>query len=83
MYNTVVQFPAARTRNAPGDDFFGEGAHVRADGRMMKDLFLVQVKSPAESKAPWDYYTVLNRIPAEQVVRPMSEGGCPLVAGAS
>ncbi|WP_372072138.1 ABC transporter substrate-binding protein [Tistrella mobilis] len=72
-----------KLKELPVDDFFGEGAHVRADGRMMKDLFLVQVKSPAESKAPWDYYTVLNRIPAEQVVRPMSEGGCPLVAGAS
>jgi branched-chain amino acid transport system substrate-binding protein len=41
---------------------------------------LVQVKSPAESKYPWDYYKILQVIPGDEAFRPMDQGGCPLVA---
>ena len=42
-------------------------------------MYLYQVKTPAESKGPWDYYKLLATIPAEQAFRPLKEGGCPLV----
>ncbi len=60
------------------DDAFGP-ATIREDGRYMCPAYLFQVKSPAESKAPWDYYKLLESLPADKIWRPMSEGGCPLV----
>jgi branched-chain amino acid transport system substrate-binding protein len=45
----------------------------------MRDAWLVQVKTPEESKGEWDYYKVLARIPAEDSIRPLDQGGCPLV----
>jgi branched-chain amino acid transport system substrate-binding protein len=69
---------ADKVRALPVDDFFAKG-RVREDGRMMHDMYLVEVKSPAESKAAWDYYKVLRRIPAEEAAQPLSESTCPLV----
>ena len=46
---------------------------------MVHDMLLVQVKTPAESKYPWDYYKVLATIPGDQAFRPLSESECPLV----
>jgi branched-chain amino acid transport system substrate-binding protein len=66
---------------APTDDaLFGKG-RVRQDGRVIHDMYLFEVKSPAESKEPWDYYTLKRTIPAEQAFRPMDQGGCKLVTG--
>jgi len=42
-------------------------------------MYLFQVKTPEQSKYPWDYYTLLGTTPADQAFRPMSEGGCPLI----
>ena len=68
----------ARMKATPTDDpLFGKGL-VRADGRKIHAMQLVEVKSPAESRGPWDYYKVVSTIPAEDAFRPMSEGGCPL-----
>jgi branched-chain amino acid transport system substrate-binding protein len=65
----------------PTDDpIFGKG-RVRQDGRVIHDMHLFAVKSPAESKEPWDYYTHKRTIPAEQAFRPMDQGGCKLVSG--
>jgi branched-chain amino acid transport system substrate-binding protein len=61
------------------DDFWSDGFKIRPDGRLVRDMYLFQVKTPSESKAPWDYYEVLARIPGDEAYRPMSEGGCPLV----
>jgi branched-chain amino acid transport system substrate-binding protein len=69
---------ADKIRELPVDDFFAKG-RVREDGRMMHDMYLVEVKTPSESKAPWDYYKVLRRIPAEEVAQPLSESKCSLV----
>jgi branched-chain amino acid transport system substrate-binding protein len=67
-------------KQTPTDDaLLGKGM-VREDGRKIHDMYLFQVKSPAESKGPWDYYNVLATIPADQAFRPMAEGGCELVA---
>jgi branched-chain amino acid transport system substrate-binding protein len=54
---------------------------VRQDGRVIHDMHLFEVKSPAESKEPWDYYRHKRTIPAEQAFRPMDQGGCKLATG--
>jgi branched-chain amino acid transport system substrate-binding protein len=61
------------------DPLFGKGS-IRADGRKLHAMYMFQVKSPAESKAAWDFYKLVATIPADQAFRPLSEGGCPLVA---
>jgi branched-chain amino acid transport system substrate-binding protein len=71
----------AQMKQMPTDDpLFGKGT-VRADGRKIHPAYLVEVKKPDESKAPWDYHKIRATIPADQAFRPMAEGGCPLVAG--
>jgi branched-chain amino acid transport system substrate-binding protein len=69
---------ADKIRELPVDDFFAKG-RVREDGRMMHDMYLVEVKTPSESKAKWDYYKVLRRIGAEEAAQPLSESKCSLV----
>jgi branched-chain amino acid transport system substrate-binding protein len=69
----------AQMKKMPSDDpVFGKG-RVRQDGRHIHDMYLFEVKKPAESKGPWDYYKVRATIPAEQAFRPEKDGGCPLV----
>jgi branched-chain amino acid transport system substrate-binding protein len=68
-----------KMRELPIDDFFAHNGHVREDGRMVHDMYFVQVKTPAESRGPWDYYTALATIPADKAFRPLEESGCPLV----
>lgn len=70
---------AAKMREMPVDDFFAKGAKIRADGRLIHDMYLVEVKSEKESKGPWDYYKILRTIPGEQAAQPLSESKCPLV----
>lgn len=70
---------AAKMRELPVRDSFTQTGTVRADGRMVHDMYLVQVKKPAESKAPWDYYKVLATIPAAEAFKPLAESECPLV----
>ncbi len=60
------------------DDAFGAGS-IREDGRKLCPSYLFEVKSPANSKAPWDYYKLLQTTPAEEAFRPMSEGGCAFI----
>src|SRR5476651_869921 len=60
------------------DPVFGK-SYIRADGRNMHDMYLVEVKAPGESKGPWDYYKLLATIPAEEAFRPMDQGNCPMV----
>jgi branched-chain amino acid transport system substrate-binding protein len=60
------------------DDAFGPGT-IRVDGRKLCPAYLFEVKSPAESKAPWDYYKLLQTTPADEAFRPLNEGGCSLV----
>jgi branched-chain amino acid transport system substrate-binding protein len=69
----------AKMKELPTDDpLFGKGT-IRADGRKIHPAYLVEVKKPAESKAPWDYYKIRATIPADQAFRPLADGGCPLV----
>lgn len=61
------------------DDFFAKGGHIRADGRMVHDMYLAQVKKPAESKGPWDYYKIVHTIPAEEAFQPLAKSACSFV----
>lgn len=70
---------AAKMHELPVNDFMSNNVHIRRDGRVMRDFYLFQVKSPAESKGPWDYYNLVRTIPAEEAARPEAEGNCPLV----
>ncbi len=72
---------AAKMKETPVDDFFAPGGTVRADGRLVKDMYLVEVKSPAESSGEWDYYKVLRTIPAADSAQPLEQSACPFVKG--
>jgi branched-chain amino acid transport system substrate-binding protein len=69
---------AEKIRELPVDDFFAKG-RVRDDGRLIHDMYLVEVKKPNESKGAWDYYKVLRGIPAEEAAQPLNESKCSLV----
>jgi branched-chain amino acid transport system substrate-binding protein len=70
-----------KMKEMPTDDpLFGKGV-IRVDGRKTTPAYLVQVKKPSESKYPWDYYKIIQTIPADQAFRPLNEGGCYLVKG--
>ena len=59
------------------DALFGRGS-IRADGRTLHNMYLFEAKAPAQSRAPWDYYTLRNTIQAADAFRPIAEGGCAL-----
>ena len=68
-----------KMKATPTDDpLFGKGT-IRVDGRKIHPAYLVEVKKPAESKKPWDYYKIRATIPADQAFRPLDQGGCELV----
>jgi len=69
----------AKMKELPIDDFFAKNGKLRQDGRMVHDMYLVQVKTPEESKGPWDYYKILRTIPGDEAFRPLQDGNCPLV----
>ena len=69
----------AQMKATPIKDFFGKNGRIREDGRMVHDMYLAQVKSPAESKYPWDYYHIRQTIPAEEAFQPLAQSRCPLV----
>lgn len=62
------------------NDMFSQNGYVREDGRMVHDMFLAQMKSPKESKGPWDYYKILDTIPGDKAFQPLSKSTCSLVA---
>ena len=66
-------------KKMPTDDpLFGKGL-IEANGRKIHPAYLFEVKTPSESKAPWDYYKVVATIPAEEAFMPLSESKCPLL----
>ncbi|MBO0755655.1 MAG: ABC transporter substrate-binding protein [Bradyrhizobiaceae bacterium] len=68
-----------RMRSTPINDFFARNGKIREDGRMVHEMYLYEVKKPAESTGPWDYYKLVATIPAEVAFQPLSESKCPLV----
>jgi branched-chain amino acid transport system substrate-binding protein len=75
-----AQAVVRKMKELPVNDFFTKGGSVREDGRVIRSMYLFQVKSPEESKYPYDYYKLLNTVPGEQAFRPLAEGGCPMIA---
>ena len=71
----------AQMRKMKINDFMTKDGWLREDGRVMRDMYLEEVKSPAESKYPFDYLKILATIPPDQAFRPLKEGNCPLVHG--
>jgi branched-chain amino acid transport system substrate-binding protein len=56
-----------------------KNGRIREDGRMLRDMYLFEVKQPAESKYPWDYYKLKATIPANEAFMPASKSVCPLL----
>jgi branched-chain amino acid transport system substrate-binding protein len=65
-----------KMKEMPVDDFFAFGAKVRPDGRLMNDMLLAEVKRPNEVKSEWDLLKIKTKVKAEDIMRPISEGGC-------
>ena len=61
------------------NDMFAKGGYIRPDGRMIHEMYLMQVKTPAESKEPWDYFKVAQTIPGEQAYQSLANSKCSLV----
>jgi branched-chain amino acid transport system substrate-binding protein len=69
----------AEMRKLPINDFMTKNGKLREDGRVVRDMYLFEVKKPSESKAPWDYYKLIETVPGDQAYRPIDKGECPLV----
>ncbi|MDB5567043.1 MAG: putative branched chain amino acid periplasmic binding protein of transporter [Tardiphaga sp.] len=69
---------AKKLKELPVDDAFAQGGKVLANGRMVHDLYLFEVKKPSESKKPWDYYKMLATVPGDKAFPTAAESGCPL-----
>ncbi|MCR4471555.1 MULTISPECIES: ABC transporter substrate-binding protein [unclassified Burkholderia] len=69
----------AKMREMPINDFFAKNGKIREDGRMVHDMYLAQVKTPSESKYPWDYYKIKKVLPASTVTIPVEQSKCPLL----
>jgi branched-chain amino acid transport system substrate-binding protein len=66
-------------KKAPIDDPLFGRVVVRADGRATHAMYVFRVKPPGESKGRWDYYDLVEAIPADEAFRPLADGGCPMV----
>jgi len=69
----------AQLRKTKINDMFTKNGVIRADGRMVHDMYLMQVKSPAESKEPWDYFKLAQTIPGDEAYTKLANSRCPLV----
>jgi branched-chain amino acid transport system substrate-binding protein len=65
----------------PVNDALWQNVTIREDGRSLNDIYLVQVKTPAESKEEWDLYKIIATVPGAEAFRPLKDGGCPMVKG--
>ena len=70
---------AEQMRKTKINDPMTEQGWIREDGRVMRDFYVVQVKTPAESKYPWDYYKVIGTVSAEEAALPLARSECKLV----
>lgn len=69
----------AEMKSMKYNDFYHKNASVRADGRMMHDMYLFQVKAKKDSKTPWDYYKLVTKVPAAQAFTTAEESKCTLL----
>jgi branched-chain amino acid transport system substrate-binding protein len=69
----------AKMRESPIEDVFVHGGKLREDGRVIRDMYLAKVKTPAQSKEPWDYLEIVKTVKGEDAFRPVAESKCPLL----
>jgi branched-chain amino acid transport system substrate-binding protein len=69
---------AKQLKQLPVDDMFAQGGKVLANGRMVHDLYLFEVKKPSESTKPWDYYKMIATVPGDKAFPTAADSGCPL-----
>jgi branched-chain amino acid transport system substrate-binding protein len=69
----------AAMKSMPVNDMFAKNGYIRDDGRMVHDMYLVQVKKPSESTGPWDYYKVIRTIPGDEAYMSLDKSTCKLV----
>ena len=69
----------AQMKKLPINDFMTKNGQVREDGRVIRDMYLMQVKTPEESTGQWDLVKMVATVPGKEAFRPLDEGGCPLV----
>ncbi|MBW8855936.1 MAG: ABC transporter substrate-binding protein, partial [Bradyrhizobium sp.] len=69
----------AKMKEMPVNDFMTKNGKVRADGRVVRDMYLMQAKTPEESKGEWDLVKMVATVPGNDAFRPINEGECPLV----
>jgi branched-chain amino acid transport system substrate-binding protein len=74
---TVVK----KMKEMPVNDFMTKNGKIRDDGMLVRDMYLFEVKKPADSKAPWDYYKLISTIPGEEAYKRPNGNECPLVKG--
>ena len=66
-----------KMRDTPINDMFAKNGKLREDGRMVHDMYLFQVKTPAESKAPWDYYKLKGTVKGDDAFQSLANSRCP------
>jgi len=69
----------AKMKSTPINDFFVKNGRIREDGRMLREMYVFEVKQPAESKYPWDYYKLKATVPANEAFLPVAKSVCPLL----
>jgi branched-chain amino acid transport system substrate-binding protein len=69
----------AEMKKIPVNDFMTKNGTVRPDGRVVRDMYLMQAKTPEESKSPWDLVKMVATVPGNEAFRPLNEGECPLI----
>jgi branched-chain amino acid transport system substrate-binding protein len=69
----------AKMRTTLVNDIFATSGHLREDGRMVHDMYLTQIKTPAESTGPWDLVKILKTVRGEEAFRPLADSECPLI----
>jgi branched-chain amino acid transport system substrate-binding protein len=77
--STDARAVVAEMKRLPVEDPLFSNSRIRADGRVIHDLYLARVKSPAESRGPWDYYEILSTLPADEAFRPIEQGNCAML----
>jgi branched-chain amino acid transport system substrate-binding protein len=75
--NAVVK----KLKETPINSFMTKNGKIREDGRLVRDMYLFEVKKPDESKGPWDYYKLISTIPGEEAYKRPNGNECPLVKG--
>lgn len=69
----------ARMKATPVNDVFATNGRIRDDGQMVHDMYLMQVKTPQESKGPWDLYKIVETVPGDEAFQSIEKSACPLV----